>query len=131
MMSSTTGSCLCGRVRWKSSVPLRAVLACHCTQCRKTSGHFASHTSAPLDALSIEGEEALTWYRSSASAQRGFCSTCGSALFWRPEGEPRLSIAAGSIDGASGLLTTVHIYCADKGDYYEIRDGVAQFPGDH
>lgn len=121
-----TGSCLCGAIRYEVDGPLRPVIACHCTQCRKTSGHFVSATSARRDHVTITGKPA--WFRSSEHARRGFCPTCGSNLFWDGAGE-NLSIFAGTLDGATGLETSGHIYCADKGDYYEIPENVARADG--
>jgi len=121
-----TGSCLCGAVRYAVSGELRPVIACHCTQCRKTSGHHVAATSAPRDSVAISGE--VAWYASSDSARRGFCPTCGSNLFWDGAGA-NLSIFAGTLDGATGLNIAGHIYCADKGDYYEIADGLPQAQG--
>ena len=105
---------------------MRPVIACHCTQCRKTSGHHVAATSAARDTVEIEGE--VTWYGSSDDARRGFCAVCGSNLFWNGAGES-LSIFAGTLDGATGLALKGHIYCADKGDYYEIADGLPQAAG--
>jgi hypothetical protein len=73
----------------------------------------------------------LRWYRSSAEAQRGFCSTCGSSLFWQPEHGQYISIMAGTIDGPTGLVSCEHIYTASASDYYGLTDGLPQFPGDH
>lgn len=114
------GSCLCGAVRYRTEGPLRPVLACHCTQCRKQSGHFYAATNVADAALTVEGEEALKWYRSSEKARRGFCTHCGSALFWKHDDEDMTSILAGSFDGPTGLRIEKHIYCAFKGDYYAI-----------
>ena len=55
----------------------------------------------------------------------GFCATCGSQMFWDGLGD-NLSIFAGCFDGATGVTISGHIFCADKGDYYEITDGLAQ-----
>ncbi|MBF9028902.1 GFA family protein [Rhodobacterales bacterium HKCCE3408] len=121
------GSCLCGAVRYRVDGPLRPVIACHCTQCRKTSGHHVAATSAPREAIAIEGE--VTWYRSSESARRGFCGTCGSNLFWDGPGT-YLAIMAGTLDGDAGIRLAGHIYCADKGAYYDIADGLPQSPAD-
>ncbi|PRY25413.1 hypothetical protein CLV78_102591 [Aliiruegeria haliotis] len=121
-----SGSCLCGAVRYEVSGPLRPVIACHCTQCRKTSGHHVAATSARRDDVAISGSPA--WYQSSPRARRGFCPTCGSNLFWDGAGE-NLSIFAGTIDGATGLACAGHIYCADKGDYYEIPDDLPRAEG--
>jgi hypothetical protein len=125
-----SGSCLCGRIHWRARAPMRAISACHCTQCRKWTGHFGAFTSIGLADVDIDGAEAVTWYRASPIARRGFCSTCGSTLFWQPDSEARVSIAAGSIDGASGLTIDRHIFVADKGDYYAIEADVPHFAGD-
>ena len=121
------GSCLCGAVSYEVAGPMRPVIACHCTQCRKSSGHHVAATSAPRQAIRITGE--VRWYRSSETARRGFCPVCGSNLFWDGPGA-NLSIMAGTLDGATGLRIKGHIYYADKGDYYEIADGLPQAPAD-
>ena len=115
----STGSCLCGAIRYQVTGPLRPVVACHCAQCRKSSGHFVAATSAPRDSVSIRG--AVTWYVSSSQARRGFCGRCGSRLFWDGPGA-NLSIHAGSLDQADNLALKGHIFCADKGGYYDISD---------
>ncbi len=124
-----TGGCLCGRVRFRTFGPLREVVACHCTQCRRQSGHFYAATNVADEQLRIEGLEHVTWYKASEAARRGFCGTCGSALFWKPEAESMTSLMAGAFDAPSGLRLARHIFCADKGDYYEIADGLPQFEG--
>jgi len=116
------GSCLCGACAYEVSGPLRDVIACHCTQCRKQTGHFMAATNARLSDFSLVRAESLRWYRASPQAQRGFCSTCGSTLFWQADGRDEISITAGTLDGATGLKIEGHIYCADKGDYYDIAD---------
>lgn len=125
-----TGSCLCAAVSFEVSGPLRPVVACHCTQCRKTSGHFVAATSAPLAALRLVEDGGLAWYRSSAVARRGFCAICGASLFWQRDDDDRISIMAGTLDRPTGLAIGHHIFCADAGDYYEISDGAPCFPGD-
>ncbi|MBB4304037.1 hypothetical protein GGD81_003092 [Rhodobium orientis] len=122
-----TGACLCGAVTYEIAGPARQVVACHCSQCRKQSGHYVSATQVPMDALTIAGAENLTWYAASDSARRGFCKTCGSQLFWEPAGRATMSIFAGTLDAPTGLTTVAHIFVADKGDYYEIGDGPPQY----
>lgn len=115
--SGHSGGCLCGAVSYRVTGPLRPVIACHCTQCRKTSGHHVAATSAARADIAVSGE--VTWYVSSDSARRGFCPVCGSNLFWDGAGA-NLSIFAGTLDIPTGLQIAGHIYCADKGDYYTI-----------
>ncbi|MEM8690321.1 MAG: GFA family protein [Pseudomonadota bacterium] len=121
------GSCLCGAIRYELTGELRPSVACHCTQCRKTSGHYWSATQVPAEAFRLIKGDGLTWYRSSPKAERGFCGLCGSSLFWRHEDDGgAISVATGTIDGPSGLTTSKHIYTAHKGDYYDIADDVPQ-----
>ncbi|MDX1607168.1 MAG: GFA family protein, partial [Candidatus Competibacterales bacterium] len=81
MAETFTGGCLCGAVRYRARGPLRPVIACHCRQCRRSSGHYVAATAALREALDLEDASgALRWYRSSTQARRGFCAQCGSSL---------------------------------------------------
>jgi len=114
------GSCLCGGVIFEADPPLRDVIACHCTQCRKTSGHFWAATSVPHDRFRLVASATLVWFQSSKEARRGFCATCGSSLFWERQGDGRISIGAGTLDGATGLRIDSHWHTDDAGDYYPV-----------
>ena len=78
------GSCLCGAVRYTVAAPFGEATACHCSQCRRQSGHYWASADVPRAALSLTGADALRWHHASAKARRGFCATCGSFLFWEP-----------------------------------------------
>lgn len=84
--------------------------------------------NAADERLEVEGGENLIWYHASPDARRGFCSICGSALFWKNRKDDFTAILAGSLDGETGLKIGKHIYCANKGDYYDIADGAPQVP---
>ena len=112
-----TGSCLCGAVKYEVHGTLRPVIACHCNQCRKQTGTYMSATAASNDDFKLTEARGLKWFRSSESAQRGFCGECGSVLFWKGDGLNYTSIAAGSIDGKLDVPFEGHIYCATAGDY--------------
>ena len=129
MTETRRGGCLCGAVRFTTRGALRGVVYCHCSQCRKQTGHYYAATNVEDDRLSIEGGEAVTWYAASPGARRGFCGTCGSALFWKADGSERTSILAGAFDTPSGLEAERHIFVADKGDYYDIADRLPQDEG--
>ncbi len=123
------GSCLCGAVSFEVTGTLPPPDACHCTQCRKQSGHFFASTDVPRAALTIQGADNVTWFRSSAKVQRGFCSTCGSSLFFDPIDQVKndwIGVAMGAFDQPTGARLAVHIFVADKGDYYDIGDGLPQ-----
>ena len=121
------GSCLCGGVTYTLSGALRPSVACHCLQCRKTSGHYVSATQVQPDQLTMIKDASLKWFQSTPEAQRGFCSTCGSSLFWKHENDNgAVSVMSGTIDGATGIETAKHIFTAFKGDYYDIADTIPQ-----
>lgn len=120
------GSCRCGTVSFEVKGELPPPDACHCTQCRKQSGHFFASTDVKRQALTVKGADNITWFRSSEKVQRGFCSTCGAALFWDPIGKDWVGIAMEAFDKPTDTKLRIHIYVADKGDYYEIADGLPQ-----
>jgi hypothetical protein len=122
-----SGGCLCGAVRYQLKPPLRPSIACHCGQCRRTSGHYVSATSVPRQNFTLTRSDGLKWYRSSARARRGFCRECGSSLFWSVDARDTISIMSGTIDGETGLHTAAHICVADKGDYYELNPSEPQY----
>ena len=121
-----TGGCLCGAVRYEVRGPLRPVVDCHCTMCRRTSGHFAAFTATRPEALVLIESAGLRWYPSSTSARRGFCGTCVSSLFWEPDSGERVSIAAGTLYLPTGHEKVVYVLVEDACYYYEIGDGQPQ-----
>lgn len=126
-MTEATGSCLCGAVRYAVAGPLRPVRYCHCSQCRRTSGHYVAATACDSQDLRLQNDDTLRWYRSSPTAERGFCGTCGSNLFWRPEHGRHISIMAGTLDTPTGLEAEEHIFVTNAADYYKIADGLPCF----
>ena len=120
------GGCLCGGVRYQISGRLREVIACHCSQCARTSGNFVAATNCDRADLTLTTSETLRWFRSSGVAERGFCGHCGGNLFWRPIHGDYVSVMAGTLDAPTGLRTVEHIYVGSKSDYYEITDGLPQ-----
>ena len=123
MSEGIHGSCMCGSVSYVASGEMRPICACHCTQCRKFSGHFTTSTSSAKKDLTVsDANGTLSWYQTD-SASWGFCNGCGSSLFFQPDDNTkRTSIFAGSIDGKTGLNLDSQMYCESKGDYYELLD---------
>jgi len=122
------GACLCGAVHFEIAGPLRAVVACHCGQCRRVHSNFAAFSAARRVDLTIKSDEALSWYESSPGVRRGFCGRCGSSLFWDRASNDFVSVSAGALDQPSGLKQVRHIFGADMADFYEIGDGLEVLP---
>jgi hypothetical protein len=132
MTQTVTGGCLCGGVRFEVSGKLRDIIACHCEQCRRSSGHFVAATACRRSAFKLLQQDSLQWYSAVSGYRRGFCSVCGSSLFFEEVGKERVSIAAGSLDAPQGLKVAANIYTSEAGDYYTIDPQVPSSPrGDH
>ena len=128
---SFPGGCLCGAVRYVARGPLRDVLICHCVDCLRFHGGPGAYTALPKDDLELVADGGLRWRtspESDAAADRGFCGECGSSLFWRAPARTTISVAAGTLDGPSGLRTIGHIYDAQRADW-EHADDLPRRPG--
>ena len=124
---SVKGSCECQGVVFELTGELRDVVFCHCSQCRKTSGHYWAATQVSKGNLNLIKATSLSWYDSSDKARRGFCSVCGSSMFYERKGIDKISVSAGSLELPTSLDRMRHIYVASKGDYYDISDDLPQF----
>jgi hypothetical protein len=112
-----TGGCLCGALRYRVRGPLRDVLICHCRFCQRMNTYAAAYTACAVEDLEIISARTLRWHRSSPVARRGFCSKCGSALFWEATPPTHISISAGSLNEPTGLKIEGHRFFAQRGDY--------------
>jgi len=112
------GSCLCGGVTFEAEGPLGDVIACHCSQCRRTSGHVWAGSFVPRARFRLLAAAPLRWFRSSSGVDRGFCQDCGASLFWQPVDGAEICVAAGALDPPTGLTLAGHWHREDAGDYY-------------
>ncbi len=123
------GSCVCGAIKFQVNQPLSAGEICHCQQCRKWTGHLFASVDIDRQSLVIEDESLLNWYQFSDKARRGFCAKCGSSLFFDPLDKKKhnwTSVALGSFDSQTNIQIEMHIFVAEKGDYYQILDSAKQ-----
>lgn len=116
------GSCLCGSVRYRVEGGFQRVTHCHCSMCRKSHGAaFATYATVSTSQLSIEDATGtLTWYCSSPTAERGFCTGCGASLFWRDEArEPGLvAFSLGTVDTPIGQIEIRDIFVESRADWH-------------
>lgn len=124
-----TGRCLCESITYEMSGPARDVVNCHCSRCRRHTGHFMAATSTEADTLEIRGET-LRWY-ATADVEYGFCAECGSTLFWRTSRRPgRIAVAAGTLTPPTGLRTIAAIYADFASDYHDLDQDIPTYPED-
>ena len=128
---SATGGCLCGAVRYEIRGKLRGIVNCHCSKCRRFHGNFGAYTSIKFEDLNLIDQKTLKWFRSvtdeTPNVHRGFCSECGSSLFWHPRDQDRIAVAAGSLDEPTHQQTIGHVWTSQISDYYLIYDEFPQF----
>ncbi|MDJ0945080.1 MAG: GFA family protein [Kiloniellales bacterium] len=121
---SFTGGCLCGAVRYQGREQ-RGGGHCHCIDCRKTSGTgHGSHMIVPEAAFSISGE--LRFFDAPADSgnmvSRGFCPTCGSAIYSRNSAVPGLVfVRASSLDDPEVFRPQLVVY-AKRGPSWDRMD---------
>ena len=95
------GSCLCGKVQYEINGPLFEALNCHCSMCRKARGAaFRSRARIKRSqARWVQGEDQITYYKSSPGNHRGFCRICSSPILSEFEADPTVfSLPLGAFD---------------------------------
>ena len=124
------GKCLCGAVELEIELnqPETQMAACHCSMCRNwLGGPMLTLDSGVLK--SISDESAITRYPSSDWAERGFCSTCGTSLFYYLKPADQYHFAAGLFDGDLKLKFSHQIFIEEKPDYYSFSNKTQNMTG--
>jgi hypothetical protein len=80
--------------------------ACHCDMCRRhTSSMFMS---IPAENIVFSGP--VKTFQSSDWAERGFCGTCGSTLWYGTTDDGHINPSAGLFDNAGGAALTLEFF---------------------
>mgnify|MGYP002713084919 CR=1 FL=1 len=125
-----TGGCLCGTVRFEIHGPIRDIIYCHCSQCRKVQGSaFATNgVVASDDFRLLSGEDNLTAYPVSEDQDKLFCGTCGSPIMSRRASRPeQLRIRLGTIESDITERPGAHLFVGSKANWDHICDDLPQF----
>lgn len=79
--------------------------------------------------VSFDGAEKIGRIRSSDWAERGFCTKCGSNLFYHIIDSPEYQISAGLIDDPSDLQMSLQVFTDSKPQFYEIANKTKMMTG--
>lgn len=110
-MTQMTGRCMCGETTYETSGNPSAAHACHCDDCQRFTG--TAFVGVDFETLEISG--AVKWFKSSQWGERGSCSNCGSAMFWRLQnGSGPKVVSIGSLDEADSVPAIDKHYFADN-----------------
>lgn len=121
---------MCGAVRFKIKGPIRNIVYCHCSQCRKAQGSaFATNgivKSSDFDVLA--GADVLTGYESSLGQTKYFCKICGSPILSKSESKPeQVRVRLGTIDSEIVERPIAHIFSTSKASWENITDDLPQY----
>ncbi|KAE9379161.1 hypothetical protein N431DRAFT_397262 [Stipitochalara longipes BDJ] len=102
------GACNCGRITVslpRSSLPTASSL-CHCLNCRASGGSlFAVNLPTPTKDITIEGQPKIhsDIAMSGNTADRHFCSDCGSPIMTIIRQRPEISVLKGGLFAKFGV----------------------------
>ncbi len=118
------GQCLCGAVTFTACDVTDEVHACHCKMCQRWAGGMLMAVTVPAKDIIWTGEEHIGRMTSSEWAERGWCTKCGSGLFYRITAEGPYAgnheIPLGLFDDANGFRLTREIFVDRKSDSFEL-----------
>lgn len=119
------GKCLCGAIEVDAPEHPEVSL-CHCSMCRCWSGGpmFAVHCGP---GVSFSGQEPSR-YRSSDWAERGFCSNCGTHLFYYLLPGDEYILPAGLFQDREFTLAS-EIFIDEKPGFYELKNETRKMTG--
>ncbi|WP_300011036.1 GFA family protein [uncultured Roseobacter sp.] len=127
---SKTGSCLCGAVSYTLTSEPKEFGACHCNMCRKWSGGIYLGLEVPSDSIEIKGANSLTTFASSPWAERAFCKTCGSSVYYRVTApgphEGTYHLGVGTLDDAGAAPLTGELFIDNKPKGYSFAEKTHQ-----
>jgi hypothetical protein len=128
---SASGRCLCGAVSFSVGFPTNWVAHCHCTLCQRAHGAaFVTWVSSQAQLFGIEDpQRVLRRYRSSTDAERGFCSRCGSSLFFRSAKWPgEVHVARANFNSALDREPQGHAFYDTHVGWFEVKDALPKRP---
>ena len=122
------GSCLCGAVRIAVKTTNNSVGACHCSMCRKWGGGPLLAIECGSD-VQFDGTDSISVFSSSEWAERGFCSKCGSHLFYRLKKEGHYAVPVGLLDDGEQWVFDQQIFIDEKPSFYAFANETKNLTG--
>jgi len=126
------GGCLCGAVRFFITGPIRNIVYCHCSRCRRAQGSaFAANGIVDAEDFEItKGAHNLTSYESMPGKTKHFCRVCGSPIISKNRADPTVvRVRLGTIESPITERPVAHIFATSKANWEEITDDLPQYPG--
>lgn len=125
---SRSGSCLCGKVTLAMIKSSNKVEACHCSMCRTWGGGPLLSFEASKD-ITLEGGEFVTVFKSSKWAERAFCNSCGTHLYYKLVETGQHMVPPGLMNNSETLDFNLEVFIDEKPDYYSFSRGGEKLTG--
>jgi len=113
----SAASCLCGDVEIVAEEINPKFTVCHCESCRTWGGapFFAVQCGTKVK---ISGEDKVAIYESSLWASRGFCSHCGTHLFYKLKDSGEFNMPVGIFKNIVGIEMDMQYFSDQRPEYY-------------
>ncbi|MEZ5463179.1 GFA family protein [Dokdonella sp.] len=128
--SSSSGSCLCGKVSFSAAFPSLWAAHCHCTRCQRAHGAaFVTWVGFPSAQVEIAGVSDLRWFVASEGGSRGFCAVCGSPMFFKSDRWPgELHVARASFRDPVDREPQAHVFFETRVPWNLVADSLPKKP---
>lgn len=126
-MSTYTGGCLCGQIRYTINAEPTASRICWCRDCQKIASNGTVNALFPTAAIEITGSPARhdKTAASGNTVTRSFCPVCGSQLFADSSGRPGITVVRlGTLDDPSAIQPTANIWTASAPGWACMDEGL-------
>lgn len=127
MSRTIKGHCLCGDVEVSVKDVGKSVGACHCGMCRRwTGGPFMVVDCG--DRVQLAGEERISVFDSSEWAERGFCSRCGTHLFYRLKQQGTYFVPVGLLEAGDWIFDH-QVFVDEQPSFYAFANDTNNMTG--
>ena len=126
-MTIYRGSCACGQVNYSISAKPYFTQACHCKDCKKSTGSsYVIHSMIHEDDFSIDGDvDSTDLSTGSGAGQRAFfCTKCGVYIYCKykiAEPEKRIALRTKTLNDHNRFPPQAHIFVKDKDPWINLE----------
>ena len=122
-----TGGCYCGKIRYEISSEPKAVVHCHCNNCKRSvGGPFVTWAVFNFkDLVFTQGTTSI--HVTDNKVERGFCDSCGSSISYGHKGADTIDITAGTLDDPNSLDPSKHIWDKKRIQWVKMDDNLPHY----
>lgn len=118
-MTTRSGGCGCGALRYEVTADPLALAVCYCSDCQIQSGSaFGMSLVTPADGVRILAGETRSFVRatdSGSTTECFFCPGCGTRIYNAPASMPGfVNVKPGTLDDRSWLAPNLHVWTSSR-----------------